>query len=109
MLEDLEALACEAPSRLGVPLSRLHGPDIATQVMAWGIVAEISGTTVWRWLSEDAIRPWAHRSWIFPRDQVMTTEPYASARRVFWPDFDTVHAKPQVRGHALRPFVPTSP
>ena len=33
-----------------------------------GLVAEISGTTIWRWLSEDAIRPWAHRSWIFPRD-----------------------------------------
>jgi hypothetical protein len=24
--------------------------------------------TVWRWLSEDAIKPWQHRSWIFPRD-----------------------------------------
>src|SRR5207247_1799889 len=24
--------------------------------------------TVWRWLSQDAIRPWRHRSWIFPRD-----------------------------------------
>jgi hypothetical protein len=23
---------------------------------------------VWRWLSEDAIRPWAWRSWVFPRD-----------------------------------------
>jgi len=23
---------------------------------------------VWRWLSEDAIRPWNYRSWIFPRD-----------------------------------------
>jgi hypothetical protein len=23
---------------------------------------------VWRWLGEDAIRPWAHRCWIFPRD-----------------------------------------
>ncbi len=23
---------------------------------------------IWRWLSEDAIRPWPHRSWIFPRD-----------------------------------------
>ena len=22
----------------------------------------------WRWLSRDAIRPWFHRSWIFPRD-----------------------------------------
>jgi len=23
---------------------------------------------VWRWLSEDAIRPWSWRSWVFPRD-----------------------------------------
>jgi len=22
----------------------------------------------WRWLDQDAIRPWQHRSWIFPRD-----------------------------------------
>jgi hypothetical protein len=36
--------------------------------MERGIVASISGTTVWRWLSEDAIRPFYHRSWIFPRD-----------------------------------------
>ena len=33
-----------------------------------GIVAHISDTTVWRWLHEDAIRPWQHRTWIFPRD-----------------------------------------
>lgn len=33
-----------------------------------GIVAQISDTTVWRWLHEDAIRPWQHRTWIFPRD-----------------------------------------
>lgn len=56
------------PSRLGVPLSRLHVPDIAAEVVSRGIVAEISGTTIWRWLSEDAIRPWRQRSWIFPRD-----------------------------------------
>jgi hypothetical protein len=31
-------------------------------------VAKISATTVWRWLSEEAIRPFYHRSWIFPRD-----------------------------------------
>lgn len=68
MVVAVKALACELPARLGVPLSRLHVPDIATEAVARGIVAEISGTTVWRWLSEDAIRPWAHRSWIFPRD-----------------------------------------
>lgn len=64
----VKALACELPGRLGVPLSRLHVPDIATEVVGRGIVAEISGTTIWRWLSEDAIRPWKQRSWIFPRD-----------------------------------------
>jgi hypothetical protein len=37
-------------------------------VISRGIVAEISDTTIWRWLSADALRPWAHRSWIFPRD-----------------------------------------
>ncbi len=33
-----------------------------------GLAASISNTTIWRWLSRDAIRPWYHRSWIFPRD-----------------------------------------
>ncbi len=63
-----KALACELPSRLGVPLSRLHVPDIAAEVVSRGLVAEISGTTIWRWLSEDAIHPWKCRSWIYPRD-----------------------------------------
>jgi hypothetical protein len=33
-----------------------------------GVVASVSDSTIWRWLSEDAIRPWTYRSWIFPRD-----------------------------------------
>ena len=33
-----------------------------------GVVAFISAATVWRTLRSDAIRPWFHRSWIFPRD-----------------------------------------
>jgi hypothetical protein len=32
------------------------------------LVASISGSTLWRWLHQDAIRPWYHRCWIFPRD-----------------------------------------
>lgn len=64
----MKAIACELPAKLGVPLSRLSSADIAREVERAGIVAAISGTTVWRWLSEDAIRPWQHRSWIFPRD-----------------------------------------
>jgi transposase len=31
-------------------------------------VTGASATTIARWLAEDAIRPWQHRSWIFPRD-----------------------------------------
>ncbi len=65
---EIKALACELPARLGVPLSRLHVPDIRAEAVRRGIVASVSDTTIWRWLSTDAIRPWAHRSWIFPRD-----------------------------------------
>ena len=32
------------------------------------VVPQISRTTVWRWLAADALRPWQHRTWIFPRD-----------------------------------------
>jgi hypothetical protein len=39
-----------------------------------GIVATVSNKTVWRWLNEDAIRPWQHRSWIFPRDPDFATK-----------------------------------
>jgi len=37
-------------------------------VIERGLVAQISGATLWRWLDADAIRPWRYRSWIFPRD-----------------------------------------
>ena len=65
---EVKALACELPSERGVPLSRWSSAEIAREAIARGVVAEISGTTVWRWLTEDAIRPWNYRSWIFPRD-----------------------------------------
>jgi hypothetical protein len=42
--------------------------EIKREVIERGIVASIGETTLWRWLSDDAIRPWTHRSWIFPRD-----------------------------------------
>lgn len=50
-----------------MPLSRWSTREIAAEAMARGIVARISGATVWRWLDEDALRPWRYRSWIFPR------------------------------------------
>jgi hypothetical protein len=64
----VRALACELPATRGLPLSRLSTADIAREAQRCGLVAKISDTTVWRWLHDDAIRPWQHRCWIFPRD-----------------------------------------
>jgi hypothetical protein len=64
----VKALACELPAQSGLPLSRFSRQDLVREVIRRGLVAQISGTTIWRWLDEDAIRPWQHRSWIFPRD-----------------------------------------
>jgi len=64
----VKAVACELPSERGIPLSRFSTREIAKEVIQRGIVAEISGSTIWRWLNEDAIKPWQYRSWIFPRD-----------------------------------------
>lgn len=61
-------MACELPATSGVPLSRWSAEELAREAVSRGIVAQISGVTIWRWLTEDAIRPWYHRSWIFPRD-----------------------------------------
>ena len=68
LVVQVKALACELPHRLGLPLSRLSINEIRQHVISQGLVAEISGATLWRWLSTDALRPWQHRSWIFPRD-----------------------------------------
>ncbi len=68
MVVQVRALACEWPAVRGLPLSRLSTADVAREARRCGLVATISDTTVWRWLHEDAIRPWQHRCWIFPRD-----------------------------------------
>ncbi len=65
---EVKALACELPKDRGIPLSRFSQRDIAREVIGQGIVGSISGITVWRWLSADAIRPWSYRSWISIRD-----------------------------------------
>jgi hypothetical protein len=53
---------------LGLPLSRWSIAELADHARRSGLVATISDSTIWRWLDEDAIRPWQHRCWIFPRD-----------------------------------------
>lgn len=68
MVVQVKALACELPATSGVPLSRFSRRELASEVVRHGITASISGATVGRWLNNDAIRPWRHRSWLFPRD-----------------------------------------
>ena len=67
-------MACELPKVYGLPLSRFSRADLAREAVGRGIVATISGTTIWRWLRQDAIRPWQYRSWIFPRDPAFAVE-----------------------------------
>ena len=64
----IKAFACELPAELDLPLSRLSMADIKGETIRRGLVASVGKTTLWRWLSDDAIRPWFHRTWIFPRD-----------------------------------------
>jgi hypothetical protein len=58
----------------GLPFSRFSAQEVANEAVARGIVAAISDATVWRWLNAEAIRPWRHRSWIFPRDPHFETK-----------------------------------
>jgi len=61
-------MACEPPSQYGLPLARWSSSELADHARRSGLVATLGDSTIWRWLHEDAIRPWQHRCWIFPRD-----------------------------------------
>jgi transposase len=65
---EVKALACELPAESGLPLAKWSCPDLAAEARRRGVVASVSASTVRRWLAADAIKPWQHRSWIFPRD-----------------------------------------
>ena len=68
MVAQVKAIACELPAARGEPLSRFSMADIRRVALWEGIVEAISASTIWRWLDADALRPWRHRPWIFPRD-----------------------------------------
>ena len=65
-IAEVKAVACEPPAQ-GAPLSRRSVADVHRLVIERDI-ADASASTIVRWLREDAIRPWQHRSWIFPTD-----------------------------------------
>jgi hypothetical protein len=64
---EVKATACELPLAYGLPLSRFSRVELHRLVVERG-VTDASASTIWRWLHEDAIKPWQTRSWIFPRD-----------------------------------------
>jgi hypothetical protein len=59
---EVKALACEIPNKIGIPLSRLSISELKREVVKRGIIASVSGMTLWRWLAQDAIKPWRYRS-----------------------------------------------
>jgi len=65
---EVKALACQLPAEHGVPLSVWSAPELAREAVTAGIVDAVSASSVRRWLAEDTIKPWQHRSWIFIRD-----------------------------------------
>ena len=65
---EVKALACSLPAEHGVPLSRWSCQDLAVEAVRRGITRAVSGSSVRRWLSTDALKPWQDRSWISPRD-----------------------------------------
>jgi transposase len=68
VIAQVKAIACELPATRGVPLGRWSLGELRAEVLTAGLVEEVSTTTLGRRLDEDVIKPWRHRSWIFPRD-----------------------------------------
>jgi hypothetical protein len=63
----VKAVACELPREHGLPLSRFSRTELHRLVIERGIT-EASASTIARWLREDALKPWQHRSWVFATD-----------------------------------------
>jgi transposase len=70
----LTALACTLPAETGIPLSRWSSAELATEAVTRGVAETISASTVRRALARAVIKPWQHRSWIFPRDPDFETK-----------------------------------
>ena len=63
----MKALACELPATHGLPLGRFSRTELHRLVVERGLT-DASASTIWRWLHDDALKPWQQRSWIFIRD-----------------------------------------
>jgi hypothetical protein len=68
VVAQVKAIAGELPATRGVPLGRWSLAELREEVLTTGLIDRVSVSTLWRWLAEDALKPWRHRSWSFPRD-----------------------------------------
>jgi len=64
----VKALACELPTQRDQPLGRYSTADLTRLIGAHPERPPMSASTIWRILDTDALKPWQHRSWLFPRD-----------------------------------------
>jgi transposase len=70
----ITALACTLPAETRIPLSRWSSTDLAAEAVTRGVADTISASAVRRTLARAVIKPWQHRSWIFPRDPHFETK-----------------------------------
>jgi hypothetical protein len=64
----VKALACELPARRAQPLGRYSTADLARLISEHPERPPMSPSTIWRILAGDALKPWRHQSWLYPRD-----------------------------------------
>jgi hypothetical protein len=60
-------MAGERPDRLGRSLSQWDGTALARQLIAAGMVANISAATVRRMLAAHQLKPWRQQIWLYPK------------------------------------------
>ena len=116
---EVKAIACDLPRTHDLPLGRFTRVELHRLVIERG-VTEASASTIWRWLREDAIKPWQTRSWIFPRDpdfaekagRVLDLYARTHQGKRLWPDEYVISADEKTQLQALgreHPTVPAGP
>ncbi len=63
------ALACNAPAPTGAPLARWSCAELVIALVSvGGVVCLLAGSTVWRWLQAERLKPWRFHLWQHSRD-----------------------------------------
>lgn len=62
------ASACEWPATYDLPLSHFSVRELFSYIESQPTLPDLSLSTLWRLLNENALRPWRQRSWIHRRD-----------------------------------------